>query len=313
MTPFFSIIIPVYNKEKFLRNTLDTVLNQTFRDYEIIVVNDGSTDGSLEILHNIKDPRLRIFNQENQGAAASRNQGMERASAPYFCFLDADDSWTPDHLAVLADTIRRFPEGKMFCSRYVTQINHNTFIKNKLLGIADDYEGYVHDFFRSSYVNRVALTSAVCIHESVFKKSGGFNSTTRSTEDLEYWIKIALNYRVVITAATTMIYNFIADNSSLSKIHITKKTVPDFDIYAAEEARNPSLKRFLDLYRTEYALQYKIAGDVRRCRELLRKTAPQNIRFKTRLLLGLPPGLLQKLLKLKHLLKSKGIDFSIYH
>lgn len=313
MDPFFSIIIPVYNKEKFLRTTLLTVLNQTFQNYEIIVVNDGSTDRSLEILNDIKEPRLKVFNQENQGAAVSRNVGMEKAAAPYFCFLDADDTWETDHLAVLAHCISRFPEGKMFCSRYVTQINHNTFLKNTLLDISDDYEGFVKDFFRSSYVNRIALTSAVCIHKSIFRELGGFNSTTRSTEDLEYWIKIALNYPVVITGKTTMIYNFIPDNSSLSKIHITKKTVPDFDIYADEELKNPSLKRFLDLYRTEYALQYKIAGDSKSARKLLKKAASENIHFKTRVLLALPSVILQRLLKIKHLLKARGIDFSVYH
>ncbi len=313
MTPFFSIIIPVYNKERFVKNTLETVLNQAFQNYEIIVVNDGSTDNSLEILRNISDRRLKIFDQENQGAATSRNNGMKNATAPYLCFLDADDSWTTDHLTVLADAIAKFPAGKMFCSRYVTQINHNTFVKNNLLDIADDYEGYVEDFFKSSYVNRVALTSAVCIHESVFKELGGFNNTTCSTEDLEYWIKIALNYKVVITAKTTMVYNFITDNSSLSKIHITKKTVPDFDIYAAEELQNQSLKRFLDLYRVEYALQFKIVGDSQRSRKLLQKTDPRNINLKTKILLKLPSVLLQKLLKVKHVLKSRGIDFSIYH
>ena len=313
MTPFFSIIIPVYNKEKFVKNTLDTVLNQTFQNYEVIVVNDGSTDNSLEILRSINDPRLKIFSQENQGAAASRNKGMEKATASYFCFLDADDSWKTDHLAVLAGAIMKFPDAKMFCSRYVTQINHNTFIKNNFLDIADDYEGYIDDFFKSSYINRVALTSAVCIHKSVFEELGGFNNTTCSTEDLEYWIKIALAYKVVITAKTTMVYNFVTDNASLSKIHITKKTVPDFDIYAGEELQNPSLKRFLDLYRVEYALQYKIAGDLQSSRALLQKTDPGNINFKTKLLMGLPSVVLQKLLKIKHILKSKGIDFSIYH
>lgn len=313
MTPFFSIIIPVYNKEKFVKNTLDTVLNQTFQNYEIIVVNDGSTDNSLEILRTINDPRLKIFSQENQGAAASRNKGMEKAIAPYVCFLDADDSWKTNHLAVLAGVVTKFPDAKMFCSRYVTQINHNTFIKNNLLDIADDYEGYVEDFFKSSYINRVALTSAVCLHKGVFEELGGFNNTTCSTEDLEYWIKIALNYKVAITSQITMVYNFITDNSSLSKIHITKKTVPNFDIYAREELQNPSLKRFLDLYRVEYALQYKIAGDLQRSRKLLQKTNPENIRFKTKLLMSLPSLLLQKLLKIKHVLKSKGIDFSIYH
>ena len=93
-----SIIIPVYNAEKTIESTINSVLNQTFIDFELIVINDGSTDSTLEIVHKITDPRLKIFSYANANQAASRNRGIAKATGEYIAFLDADDLWTPDKL-----------------------------------------------------------------------------------------------------------------------------------------------------------------------------------------------------------------------
>ena len=179
MIPFFSVIIPLYNKEKYIQNTLNCVFNQSFYNFEVIIVNDGSTDRSLVILEEFSDDRLKIIHQKNQGVSAARNTGMENVQADYICFLDADDSWKPNHLQAFHDTITKFPEAKMYCNRYVTQISKNTFIKNKFIDIDENYEGYITDFFKSSLINRVALTSAVCIHKDIFNEIGGFDSTIK--------------------------------------------------------------------------------------------------------------------------------------
>ena len=93
-----SIIIPVYNAEKTIESTINSVLNQTFIDFELIVINDGSTDSTLEIVHKITDPRLKVFSYANANQAASRNRGIAKATGEYIAFLDADDLWTPDKL-----------------------------------------------------------------------------------------------------------------------------------------------------------------------------------------------------------------------
>lgn len=84
--PYFSVIIPLYNKESFIEKTLECVLNQTFKDFEIIIVNDGSTDNGLEKIKKFTDNRIKIFQQENQGVSVARNKGMEMAEGEYFCF-----------------------------------------------------------------------------------------------------------------------------------------------------------------------------------------------------------------------------------
>ena len=94
-----SVVIPLYNKEKSIASTLRTVLNQTFSDYEIVIVNDGSTDGSVEEIEKVQDDRIRLVHQPNAGVSAARNRGIEEAKGELNAFLDADDEWKPDYLA----------------------------------------------------------------------------------------------------------------------------------------------------------------------------------------------------------------------
>jgi len=112
--PFFSVIIPLYNKEPFIADTLNSVLSQTFPDFEIIIVNDGSTDAGEEKVLQFKDPRIRYYIRENKGVAAARNLGITLANAPYIAFLDSDDLWYPDFLQTIHRNIGRFPEQKVF-------------------------------------------------------------------------------------------------------------------------------------------------------------------------------------------------------
>lgn len=310
--PQFSIIIPLYNKEKFLEKTLNSVFDQTFDDYEIIVVNDGSTDDSLNILNRFLNNKIKIYNQENQGVSSARNLGIEKSSAPFCCFLDADDLWKNNHLQTLFDLTKKFPEAGMFCSRYEIQITKNKIITPSF-DFENSYEGYVFDFFKSSMVNRVALTSTVCINKKIHKEINGFNISVNNGEDLDFWIRIALNYKVAISNKTTAFYNHMVENHSLSKLDIENRSLPDLDKYGTQEKLNSSLKDFLDLYRIEFALHFHISGNQNKKKFYLKNVSPENISSKTKLLLKLPPVLLRKLLFFKRYLKQFGIDFSVYH
>jgi len=313
MKPFFSVIIPLYNKEKYIQNTLDCVLNQSFDKFEVILVNDGSTDKSLEILEKFTDSRLKIIHQKNQGVSVARNIGMENAQANYICFLDADDTWKANHLQAFYDVIAKFPEAKLYCGRYVTQISKNTFLKNNFIDIDDNYEGYVTDFFKSSLINRLATASSICIKKEVYHAVGQFSSNISNGEDTDYWTRVALKFKIVITNNVTMIYNCLQENKSHSKTHINLQTIPNFSQFQKEEKINKSLKQFLDLYRIEYALKYHIAGNNKKNKELLQSVSPENLKLKTKLLFGFPSIILKPLLNLKHYLKSKGINFTVYH
>ena len=111
--PLISVIIPVFNGEKTIQDTIQSVLNQTVTDFEIIVINDGSTDGTLEIIQKITDTRLKVFSYPNTNQAASRNRGLEKATSKYIAFLDADDLCTPDKLESQRDALERYPNAAL--------------------------------------------------------------------------------------------------------------------------------------------------------------------------------------------------------
>jgi glycosyltransferase involved in cell wall biosynthesis len=311
--PFFSIIIPLYNKEFFIENTLNLVLQQTFTDFEIIIVNDGSTDGSIAKINLFNDSRIKIYHQENKGVSVARNKGMEVATGDFFCFLDADDEWSDNYLENLYQTIHKFPNAGMYCSRYKTKIANKKFTYCKFIGISDDYEGYVKDFFKSSLVHRLALTSAVALTKDVFSEIKGFDKEISSGQDLDYWIRIALKYPIVICKNITVTYNYIQENKSLSKTSIHQKKLPNFDQFLEEERSNLSLKKFLDLYRIEYALHFHILGNLEKKRYYLKNVDDSNINKKVKLLFSAPSFVLRKALFLKRYLKNWGVDFSVYH
>lgn len=117
--PYFSVIIPVYNRADLITETIESVLKQSFTDFEIVLVDDGSTDGSYEVIqqHATKDPRLRAYRfDENKGRCAARNKGLDLAQGEWICYLDSDDQYYPNHLQTIADLIGEYPEQLAFAT-----------------------------------------------------------------------------------------------------------------------------------------------------------------------------------------------------
>ena len=105
--PFFSVVIPLYNKQNYIKETIKSVLNQTFQNFEIVVVNDGSKDDSIKIIESIQDYRIKLVHQENSGVSVARNMGIKEANAKYIAFLDADDLWLPEFLQTIYELIQK--------------------------------------------------------------------------------------------------------------------------------------------------------------------------------------------------------------
>ena len=112
--PFFSIVIPLYNKKDYILKTLRSVLEQSFTDFEVIIVNDGSTDSSLNLVNKIKDFRLKVYNKNNEGVSVARNYGIQKSTSEWIAFLDSDDEWEPQYLQNIYDSIRKIPTGDVF-------------------------------------------------------------------------------------------------------------------------------------------------------------------------------------------------------
>jgi glycosyltransferase involved in cell wall biosynthesis len=128
--PKISVVIPLYNKGFIISETLNSVLAQTFKDFEVIIVNDGSTDNGFEIVSQYTDNRIRLYNQENKGAAAARNLGIEKATGELIAFLDADDYWYPNHLEELFKLYTDLPNCGIYGSRYFMKIWQKSLMKN---------------------------------------------------------------------------------------------------------------------------------------------------------------------------------------
>lgn len=120
----FSVVIPLFNKEKYISRAIESVLSQSFKDFELIIVDDGSVDNSLEIVKNVTDPRVRIIEQTNQGVGFARNKGMSASRYDWIALLDADDAWSVDHLDELAKIINTFPSLGMVATDYL-KVNTN--------------------------------------------------------------------------------------------------------------------------------------------------------------------------------------------
>lgn len=308
---YFSVIIPLYNKENHIENTIQSILNQSYTNYEIIIINDGSTDESESKVLEFKDSRIRLYNQKNQGAAMARNLGIEKAKHDYIAFLDADDLWMENHLETLSALIHDFPKAGIYASGYQLIFKEGKISVPKFNGIPEDFYGIVPDYFDASLNYAVATSSSIAVPKYVFEKIGNFKSKISSGQDVDMWIRIASKYPVALWAKITATYLHYIENS-LSKTPILEKKLKDFLDYKSEEEANPSLKKYLDIYRMEYAMQYKIAGADKESKELYGSILKQNIPLKSKIVYHLPQWILTLLLKIKQILRKNGIDFSIY-
>lgn len=213
----FSVIIPVYNKELYIKCTIESVLKQSFKDFELIIVNDSSTDNSLGVIENFKDNRLRVFTKPNSGVSDTRNYGIVKAQYPYICLLDADDLWLPNYLEELYQLIIKYPQVGFFCGAYsVFAGKSEQKIKTIDLINYNNSPFFKVDFFKASVAMKrvIALTSRVCIKKDILTSLPYiFPSGCNMGEDADVWIRTALNTEVVYSNNPTMLYRVDSINS----------------------------------------------------------------------------------------------------
>ena len=277
----------------------------------MLIINDESTDESEALVLGFNDIRIQLYSQENQGVSVARNLGIEKAKYEYIAFLDADDLWMENHLETLKDLIETYPNAGIYASRYELVFKNLSKKIPKFNGLSFDFKGYVNDYFYATQNNSLSLTLVTAVPKSIFSAIGNFDIEITSGQDIDMWLRIALKYPIVISNKITASYLHYIEGS-LSKTSILNKKTIRFNEYINEENKNPSLKKYLDIYRMEYALQYKIAGANKKSQELYMNILKENISLKSKVLYHLPQWILVVLLKTKRFLRNKGIDFSIY-
>ena len=185
-----SVVIAAYNAETFLRQTMESVLAQSLRDIEVIVVDDGSTDKTAEILHSFADPRLSVLRQKNTGVSAARNAGLAVARAPYIFFLDADDMLQSDALSKMVATLDRMPD-RIACFGHHLRIAED----GTRLSKPQDLRWKLfpaEDTLRHMIAKNFIACGAICIRTEAARSVGGFNPALKLGEDWEFWCRLAL-------------------------------------------------------------------------------------------------------------------------
>jgi glycosyltransferase involved in cell wall biosynthesis len=300
MMPFFSIVIPVYNKEKFVAATLKSVLEQTFTDFEIILINDGSTDESEARIFEFNDARIKYHSNKNHGVAAARNFGIEKATAKFICFPDADDYWYSNFLETMHHYIAELPEQKVFACAIEIETNNNIIKAQYSLPAKSDFE--IVDFFEASQKECVLWTSSVCIHKSVFDKVGTFDAIIKYGEDTELWIRIGLLFPVVFIQKT--LARYVYDQQSVSRNLNYYFETYTFEKYASAEKKNPALKTYMDLNRFSAVIKCRLSGDFEKAALLYSGIDLEYLTLKKRILLKLPALALKPLIVFQQFLGS---------
>jgi len=182
--PTFSVIIPAYNAADTLAEALLSVENQLFTDWEVVLINDGSTDNTTEVFAEIAadDERFKIINQENKGLGAARNIGAAHAAAKWLVFLDADDRWAANKLQILWQYINKYTDVQMLYHP-IFELYQNGRLRLRKFVETPDLHAFINQ--QNSFV-----PSAVAIRADVFKAAGGFIEDKNQVEDLGLWFSL---------------------------------------------------------------------------------------------------------------------------
>ena len=223
--PTFSVIIPLYNKEREVEATVRSVLAQTVQPLEIVVVDDGSTDDSRRVVESIGSPLVRLICQKNAGECAARNRAMSEARGEWFALLDADDCWKPEFLEEVAAMIAEWPD----CGIYSTAFEVVS-PTGRVRGNCPTERGVVENFWRESMTHYVTIPSATVLSRKVVEELGGFPEGMKMGGDQWMWIKIASHHRVCFSPRALCDYSMVASNRSgaIYTPEVTKYTLEEF-------------------------------------------------------------------------------------
>ena len=275
--PAFSVVIPLYNKAAYVERCLRSVRAQTLTDYEVIVVDDGSTDGGSEVARRFLRPGDRLVCQDNAGVSAARNKGIREARADLVAFLDADDEWLPHFLATIGDLRESWPEAALYSTAFDQVYGDRRRAAPIPKLCASQVERYdaaalVDHWLRGLYPIWSSATVAV---KGAIVDVGGFPVGLHSSEDLDTWFRIALHHSVVWSPLVSALYHQASDRGRLTRADIKGDSpwssrleayVEDRSIPAPIRARLPELISRRRLYAVQTNLAY---GRPQEARELL--------------------------------------------
>lgn len=225
MSDAVSVVIPLYNKAEFVERALQSVFRQTISPFEIVIVDDGSSDGGAQLVERIDNVSIRLIRQANAGVSAARNRGIEAARGTLVAFLDADDEWMPEFLQTVLRLHSRFPSAGAYATAYkVIQGDGSAIIPSLVNVPTEPWEGLLDNYFRASLpidsrlISKIkscvqfsfgepVWSSAVVVKKSVFAEIGGFALGEPQGEDLDMWGRIAIKYPFAYSSKPCSVYH----------------------------------------------------------------------------------------------------------
>lgn len=243
-----SIVIPLYNKAAYIGRTLETVLAQTCQDFEVVVVDDGSTDGSADVVQQVTDNRIRLVQQQNGGVSAARNRGIDEARGEYIAFLDADDEWKPTYLETQLQLTEKYPQYDVFATNYEFRDEHGTTKPTILRKMPFDSEdGELTNYFEVASCSHPPICSiSIMVRKQAIQSVGGFPVGIKSGEDLLTWARLAVRFRIAYSRKALAVFNVEGYNFTDKP-----KRIPAKDDIVGRE-----LDTLWNTYRSEYLKQY---------------------------------------------------------
>lgn len=314
--PLFSIVIPLYNKQDFILETLKSIKQQSVNDFEIIIVNDGSTDNSLNIATSFLEEcsiRKTIINQENKGLSEARNTGIRKSNGKIITLLDADDIWLPDFLQTIRNLYESFPEIDFYGTDYFEYSTNGkcTSTKKNIPETLINTSFVVSDFFSKSIPQNILCQSCIAFKKSAFKTQFEFKSTLTYSEDIDFYINVfssnqlAYHYKPLSKIRVNL-------SNQMTNIGIKNKTIVDLDDYEGLAVNNKNLKKYLDFNRYIFAYQYKKLNDLKNFKTQIKNIDWTNLNWKQKAILKSPVSVTKLISKIKTTLLSFNIKWNSY-
>jgi glycosyltransferase involved in cell wall biosynthesis len=272
------VVIPLYNKQTEIRRSINSVLGQTLAPAEVIVVDDGSTDGGAELVEAIGDPRIRLVRQPNAGVSAARNRGIALARSELIAFLDADDEWMPDHLRAICRLRDSFPQCQVFGTSYVFRVNEPAGNRRAIFrGIPPEpWDGVFEDYFAVAAKSDPPLcSSSVAATRTALQAIGGFPVGIAQGEDLLTWARLAVRYRIGFSTKTSVVFwqptfDDSAPTRRPEKADAVAEGLAALLDQIDRDGRQP-LREYLGLWHKMRGTMYLRLGDVETARSEFRK------------------------------------------
>lgn len=256
----FTVVIPLYNKENSIRETLKSVLNQKFSDFEIIVVNDGSTDSSRANAAEIDDDRIKIIDQPNNGISHARNRAIRQSSFHYIAMIDADDLWEPEYLEEQYKMIMDFPEAGMWGTAWDSYSNSKRHPRDH--GIKQGFRGYVASYFTMDKRGHLFIPSATVLDKKATISIGLFDESIRYGEDLDLFYRMLFRYQTAFYNSPLMLYRTDAENRAGN----SNRKINDWFYYPIERYKkmrdsSPEFRKYFDQLVLLYMYDYRLEGE----------------------------------------------------